>query len=326
MLRKWVVAAALASMGLSGPASAWGPGGHEQIADIAWVKLAPEVREKLGVILGKGHLPFRPASATDMNSVRRMFRRGSTFPDVIKGDTTTIFEPLVLSINNKFGAETDPDVGERERKRCKSFHYLDTPLFVKAGEPEPRVPPSNALNALGMARAELAQLVQNNGDKSTQCWWVYWIEHLVGDLHQPLHCAESFRGFPHGDDGGNLFNIKPPGGASGTMRLHAFWDGGIDRAIELGEQVGLSVRDEAVSDRWMADAALAPSGTAAANLNVQSWITAGAELAKEHVYTGIRKNRRPSQAYINTHVHLCKQQAVLGGFRLASVLNEILGQ
>jgi hypothetical protein len=47
-----------------------------------------------------------------------------------------------------------------------------------------------------------------------------WIVHLVGDIHQPLHCSTD------GDRGGNekwvRVTYKSPGGAK--IKLHALWD------------------------------------------------------------------------------------------------------
>jgi hypothetical protein len=46
--------------------------------------------------------------------------------------------------------------------------------------------------------------------------------HLVGDLHQPLHCINRItKGLPDGDSGGNavkIYDTEPP-----TL-LHSYWD------------------------------------------------------------------------------------------------------
>ena len=49
-----------------------------------------------------------------------------------------------------------------------------------------------------------------------------WLLHLVGDVHQPLHCATRVSSAqPAGDWGGNPVNICSP---SCRGELHAFWD------------------------------------------------------------------------------------------------------
>jgi hypothetical protein len=62
-----------------------------------------------------------------------------------------------------------------------------------------------------------------------------------------------------------------------------------------------------------------------ANLTPANWISKGATLADTVVYTGITPNSVPNSAYNAAQVALCKKQAVLGGYRLAKLLNTILG-
>jgi hypothetical protein len=48
-----------------------------------------------------------------------------------------------------------------------------------------------------------------------------WLIHLIGDVHQPLHCCSLFNSdYPTGDKGGNSFFIKP---ATKGIPLHSFW-------------------------------------------------------------------------------------------------------
>ena len=46
-----------------------------------------------------------------------------------------------------------------------------------------------------------------------------WLFHLVGDIHQPLHCSAMFtpRLFSEGDRGGNSIKV-------GKYNLHSTWD------------------------------------------------------------------------------------------------------
>jgi hypothetical protein len=52
--------------------------------------------------------------------------------------------------------------------------------------------------------------------------YLSYLVHLIGDMHQPLHC-ESFYSddYPNGDRGGNDFFVRLPQGPS---RLHPIWD------------------------------------------------------------------------------------------------------
>jgi hypothetical protein len=51
-----------------------------------------------------------------------------------------------------------------------------------------------------------------------------FLVHLVGDIHQPLHCVTLYsKQFPQGDLGGNRFIVMFPNATS----LHMVWDSGI---------------------------------------------------------------------------------------------------
>jgi S1/P1 Nuclease len=56
--------------------------------------------------------------------------------------------------------------------------------------------------------------------------------HLVGDIHQPLHCvALKSTEYPEGDRGGNSIRIRI---ASSPTNLHSFWDGLLGRGLTAG--------------------------------------------------------------------------------------------
>ena len=49
-----------------------------------------------------------------------------------------------------------------------------------------------------------------------------YLTHLIGDMHQPLHCVERYgEKYPHGDAGGNFVSVTVNGT---SMKLHAYWD------------------------------------------------------------------------------------------------------
>lgn len=314
----------LSVVSLAQGAFAWSPPGHEQIADIAWTRLNERAKREVAAILAAGDPKFRPNRAGE-TGLRRAFRRAATFPDVIKGDTSTQYEATIVTLNDLWSPRTDPLVGEREKLRCKTWHYYDTP--IRFSGTEPRVARSNALAALTHARGELTRHQQSRSpNRRLQCWWLYWITHVVGDLHQPLHCAEDFKFHSDGDEGGNLFLLKRSASGGQKPRLHGYWDGGIDRAKQMGREVGLSAGVEEVTRRWTEDRGLAPGTSAVENLDVASWIRNGAVLAEARVYMNIEPDTAPSSEYVNGHVDLCKRQAVLAGFRLAQLLNESLGE
>jgi hypothetical protein len=309
---------------LATAAPGWNATGHEQIAEIAWTRLNDRAKGEVREILLAGDEAFRPRGGS-ASSLRSAFRRAATFPDVIKGNQNTAYEPIIEEMNGKWDPIQDPHVSPNEKVRCKSWHYYDTPVRFTGAEPG--LADSNALNALTFARTELARLqAEGAPDRKMQCWWLYWIEHLTGDLHQPLHCASSYEFFPGGDSGGNKFMILDPDQPGQETRLHAYWDAGIDHAKQADKAEGLPKRVDQVSARWGRDRSIAPAAGDARNLDVKSWLKEGAQLADRLVYSGIQRGETPSPEYARTQQDLCRRQAVLGGFRLANILNDILGR
>ncbi len=317
----WAMVAIL--FGLARPAFAWDAVGHMQIADIAWSKLSRQTKREINAILRSGDPRFRPNSDAE-EDVRDAFRRAATYPDVIKSDRNTLYEPIIPEMNSRFFKASPPDLNDNESLLCKTWHYYDTPIRGSAPHP---IRDSNALNALDLARHELRRLERTSHiDRKMQCWWLYWTEHLVGDLHQPLHCASSYEFLPNGDAGGNLFPIADPGRPEGKGRLHGFWDAGIGSAIGIDRTQGLSPNVEEVSRRWSADPKLRPSRKVAAGLHVAEWIRDGARRADSLVYSGIQRNSSASAEYVQQQATLSRKMAVLAGFRLAAMLNSALSR
>ena len=80
-------------------------------------------------------------------------------------------------------------------------------------------------NAVERLTALEAQLKSTTVDMTNRAIALCWYLHLMGDLHQPLHCASWFSAeFPgnDGDRGGNGVAIQPHGA---PVKLHSFWDG-----------------------------------------------------------------------------------------------------
>ena len=295
---------------------AWGGEGHKQIADIAWIKLTPIAKIKLAKILEAGEPSFRPVGG----DVRDSFRSSSNFCDYIKGKTDTIYEDIIPVMNSKFNSNIE-SIG-REGIRCKTWHYYDLPIRFIGKTPD--IDPSNAEAAVKLAVLELTKV---NGaglsDPKVACWWVYWIEHVVGDLHQPLHCESSFVYDATGDAGGNRFRLASPDGDRPT-NLHSLWDGGISRAITEEKEKGKDGSFEKVTERWTSDSGLVPTPEAVKDLDPMSWIKAGAKLADLVVYGKLKPNDKPNMQYLSQQTDLSRKQAVLAGLRLAAILNKAL--
>jgi S1/P1 Nuclease len=303
-------------------AAAWDATGHQQVADIAWAQLTPEAKKAVGQILMAGDPQFRPASTAEAD-VRAAFRKAATFPDVIKGDRTTDYEAIIPDMNLTFFKKDKPNPANNEHVLCKTWHYYDTPIRAAGAHP---VEDSNALNAFGLARMQFSTLQKAAmPDRKMQCWWLYWLEHITGDLHQPLHCVSSYEFFPDtGDAGGNRLRVMDPKRPGRPSPLHGYWDGGITHAIATERKAEKPAGFEDITARWLADPKLKPASADATKLDAAAWIKEGAAAADKVVYRDLKQNSELTDEYAAAQEEYCKKAAVLGGTRLARLLNSML--
>lgn len=300
-------------------AASWTVPGHEQIADIAWTQLNDRAKGEIARILMAGDSYFRPSGSDEAN-IRAAFRKAAGFPDHIKRNRGTVYENLIAGMNARWRPDEDPDVSPEEATRCRTWHYYNQPIRYRGVKPA--VPRSNALNALSLARDELRNLQHASyRNRRLQGWWLSWVLHLTGDLHQPLHCTQSFEHSATGDAGGNLFKV-----AGGARNLHFLWDLAIDDCKLREKLQHLPDDPQAVSKRWSSDASIVPTLQMTADLNPLNWINMGAALANARVYQGIERGEMPGDGYLAARENLGKRQAMVAGYRLARMLNQILGK
>ena len=196
------------------------------------------------------------------------------------------------------------------------WHYIDVdvdvPLdklkladYVKDGKCTP--------DALKRFRAILKDTTQPIQDRREA---LFFIAHIVGDLHQPLHCAERDK-----DKGGNLVRVQVPGEAGRASNLHSVWDGRMVKAA-LGE---LTV-DDFVARRTAA--LTAEKRKEYQRGTVEDWVLEGNKLAREKVYKD-QGEKVPadgthtlSDAYLREDGQVIDAQLVKAGVRLAQFLND----
>jgi S1/P1 Nuclease len=187
---------------------AWNSTGHEIIAQIAYDHLTPAARGKLVAIL-KFHPRLHEDLMNDMkageDADRAIFLRAATWPDEVR-----------FPLNPLNRTESHP-----------VWHYVDIPYDLGGvSGPQPAEKwdghsfPENLFQAMDKVTGELADPSTPNDRKAID---LCWVEHLVGDIHQPLHATSLFSPqFPQGDKGGNLEMIRTDQGQ--VEPLHMFWD------------------------------------------------------------------------------------------------------
>lgn len=129
--------------------------------------------------------------------------------------------------------------------------------------------------------------------------------HFVGDVHQPLHCADRH------DEGGNRLTVH-----MGRRRtsLHRIWDGPVVTALG---------RDPARVATNI-EAHLAPAQMAAmqASRDPAAWANESFAIAGQ-VYAGVPEDRRLSPDYPWAQAGIVRLQLARAGLRLAAMLNAV---
>jgi S1/P1 Nuclease len=129
-----------------------------------------------------------------------------------------------------------------------------------------------------------------------------FIVHLVGDMHQPLHCADN------NDRGGNNVKVKWFGQES---NLHKVWDSKIIDNAELTEQEFV---DALVSDLTPQEINDLKRG------NLLSWALEAHTAARTNAYN-IPANMELGDDYYDENWSVVDKQLLRGGMRLARVLD-----
>jgi hypothetical protein len=151
----------------------------------------------------------------------------------------------------------------------------------------------------------------------------------VGDIHQPLHCsARVDRNHPGGDEGGNLFFVTLPG--KGQVKLHSFWDGGLDTFPRGGpapdfEPPPLALIDSAVVSIVKQNPETNPVLRLDNPTDFQAWADESSWLAEKYAYDDRRlaPDAVVTAAYRQKGIALARRRVAWGGYRLAALLNSV---
>jgi hypothetical protein len=284
----------------------WNATGHRLIAAIAYDRLTPKTRARVDELIRKHPdyqtILLRRAPEDPAARAREAFMEAAAWADVIKGD------PRFWDESHQDAHPTALLPGFPDMKRHTMWHYYDTPLAPDGAFPGHQDPP----HALSELPRLLREIGKEPDDKAA--YDLLWIEHITGDLHQPLHCVSRFLlSQPQGDAGGNGVILDE------RRNLHSLWD----------NSAGIDIGDEYVR-RYVAEAVAAHPRTGKVNTNVRQWIKEGYLLAKSQVYTfGNETGSRDHPlhlpgSYEENARRVAQGQIALAGYRLAAVLNDRL--
>jgi hypothetical protein len=313
-----------------GEASAWGSEGHQITALVAYKLLTPRAQKNvLAVLLGK--------QIVDV----------AVWPDEVKRAGCAV--PGSAGCNPEYRPETvqwhfvdipfEEDTFNRNADYCRPSRYGDC-----------IVPTVDDFKDI-LNRSTRRAFASNNDEQKRKLHdALAFLVHLLGDIHQPLHCAER-----NHDAGGNSVLItwasEPKYPFADIWNLHAVWD---EYLVERGiKTMPAGKQTPTLYAAWLVGT-LSPAQRDYAQLksptieagkaeSVIGWAEGSHALAKTGAYRlpsqTVKTSTRGAQSkgpqgqpvdivlldekYFTDNTPLVNRQLQLGGVRLARILNEI---
>ena len=270
------------------PASAWGNEGHRIVARIAMGLLTPAARAEVIDLLGNDRLDNVALFADDI--------RGAPPPRT--RPETKLWHFADIPVGQQFNANA---------RYCNRSPWGD--CIVEA------LDRFNDVLFNDFSDFPTDRLEYDNSREEA----LKFIVHFVGDLHQPLHCADK-----NGDGGGGRRRVKFFNGP--TISLHSLWDSGIlRRAMTNDNRTIVTYANRLSADLTTEQRNFARSTTRVTRAQIIDWANESNAIAARDVYTGVADNMNTvsalGQSYFDTNRPNVDDQLKQGGVRLARMLN-----
>ena len=183
-------------------------------------------------------------------------------------------------------------------------HFVDIPKDNNAYDPSHDCPvdPEKGDCVLAALERFRAEAVNPNETIGRRRFALKFIVHLIGDMHQPLHCSDN------NDRGGNDVLVKWFGADS---NLHKVWDSKIIENAELSnedfvETLLLDVTPQEINDYKKG--------------NLLRWALEAHTIARTNAYN-LPANNELGDDYYDQNWAVVDRQLLRGGLRLARVLD-----
>ena len=265
-------------------ARAWAETGHMVVTQIAYDRLSPSARAEVDRLIGV--LAEHEPRFTDAVTA-------SMWMDAVRAMGWRAFD---------------------------TWHFVNLPFNEDGLENlEPR-PSGMAVEAV---RQSVATLADPDTPDLAKAIMLRVLLHVVGDLHQPLHCTSRFTlAHPEGDRGGGAFPLAIDGEPEWT-NLHRLWDGTAGLLPPLGaDEVGAARVPELVEELLASVPESRLEGWQ--ELDPAVWAREGFRLATSLVYVGITERRPPSEIYLRKARLVVSRRLVIAGLRLGALLEQTI--
>lgn len=279
---------------------AWWEAGHMLVADIAYENLTKEAKKTVNSLMEEMKLENTSTHNYPFDKAHPNYTlmAAAHWPDDIKSF------PNYLGLFN-------------------TFHYIEHAYSDDETDFPNVIPRDNVVSAINHFKRHLAV---EKANKYSRARALAFLVHFVGDIHQPLHCAEYYsKTLPKGDRGGNSFKIsfKEKNGDL-IKNLHSLWDS----ALLLFPNKGFNHNVSAPKDIHTIMKSITqdyPKSYFSDKLKITD---ADKWHAESHLIAidahQLEFNSTPNDAYLSLNSQLAEQRIVLAGYRLANILNQIL--
>ena len=300
-------------IGAALPALGWDDSGHKITAYIAWQRMTPDVRERVLKIL--------LAAPEDSTIGTYYFPYGSQNVDARKRDFFMVMATWADLIR-------DRNFEVRMKKYHKSnWHYDDQFWTSKDGKIEYLKAPEDGGQAL-MRIDEFVKVIGSNAPDSEKALAIAWLEHLIGDIHQPLHSSARVTDTePKGDQGGNLFSLTPKDTPRDKQEnLHWFWDSIVVRNIKNTKNVCDIDFLEPLAKGFMKKYPFAKMQGRLALSDPSSWAKESLTYAQNDVFSSdLKRGEMPSDKYKKKGLKIAEERLTLAGYRMGEIFNQVFG-
>lgn len=200
------------------------------------------------------------------------------------------------------------DAIRNSQPATKPYHYVDIPKDETNYDPSQRycTDQQNHHNcALAVLERFKQDVVNPHKTPAQRQFALKFIIHLVGDMHQPLHCSDN------NDGGGNALHVRF---FNQSTDLHHLWDSDLITRTGLSVSAYVNFLDSGLSDQEIDSV---QQGT-----TIQ-WALESHTLARTNAYDSVVSHANLGQAYFATNKPVVDTQLRRGGLRLAKVLNDL---
>jgi len=304
-MRRAVVALVL-TLALMPQAFAWNHFGHMVVAAAAYEQLTPAAKARIKPLLQLNPDYMQWVSNGSGGPDEAAFIVAATWPDQIKSESGYQND----GEHPRNTASALQNLGYSDHLQHRYWHFVDEPF---SPDHTPLIQPVRP-NALTQILA-FSKTLSSDAGSDLKSYDLIWLEHLVGDVHQPLHTTSRFTmQQPKGDEGGN--NVSLCDRPRCHAELHAAWD----------DILGNSKKPE-VAINYLKKLP-APDSREAAIDDPSVWVKESFALAQSKVYVSPIGNGpgpyKLDAAYRTQARQVAQQQVALAGARLARLLNALL--